>query len=581
MKNNNLKYKLISIQFIIILCLTMISNIILIPKEELAASYTQHIESGINAFPADYQPLLNKLKELHPNWNFDAYYTGIPWSQVMANETDCGHNRILESSNSLWKSSCNNVAAGYACASKEIVAYYLDPRNFLNDDIKVFQFLEISYNERIHTVEGIRSLISGTFLNNNVTFTLNGQTKTMHYADIILQAAKESRMSPYSIATKIIQEVGSQGSASVSGNVPNYQGYYNFYNYGAYDGDAAIANGLEYAKKHNWNNQYTAIVEGAKLLADSYTNAGQNTAYFYKWDVVGTSILKPGASQTVDSSSLYTHQFMTNIQDPTSQSSTLYNTYSKNNIINESLNFVIPVYNEMPSSNKLPTNLTEADGALYYLTGTGVRVRSEASTSGTILATLYTLDEIIAVQERECITSGGIKWDKVKLSNGIIGYMASEYLSPCKASTNNQNNEPIIGIAITIDNLRLRESPSTSGVTKTIIPNGQKVDILQKDVAKDGTNIWYKDRYNGMVGYVSNVYLKMIDNNNNKVDATLVEGDVNKDGKITAGDYVLIKRQIMGEITLTDVQLKSADANGDGKVTAGDYVLIKNYIMSL
>ena len=78
MKNNNLKYKLISIQFIIILCLTMISNIILIPKEELAASYTQHIESGINAFPADYQPLLNKLKELHPNWNFDAYYTGIP-----------------------------------------------------------------------------------------------------------------------------------------------------------------------------------------------------------------------------------------------------------------------------------------------------------------------------------------------------------------------------------------------------------------------------------------------------------------------------------------------------------------------
>ena len=42
------------------------------------------------------------------------------------------------------------------------------------------------------------------------------------------------------------------------------------------------------------------ISEFAKLLADSYTSAGQNTPYFYKWDVVGTKVLKPGKTQTVN-----------------------------------------------------------------------------------------------------------------------------------------------------------------------------------------------------------------------------------------------------------------------------------------
>lgn len=568
-------YKLKKIM-IIILCMVIAINIIAIPKNSFAASYTQTVKSGISAFPAEYQPLLNKLKELHPNWKFDAYYTGISWNDLIANETDCGHNRIIHTANSSWKHSCNNVAAGYACASKSIIAYYLDPRNFLSDDVKVFQFLEISYNENIHTVAGIRNMAIGTFLDANVTFNLNGQTRTMSYAEIILDAAKQSGMSPYSITTKIIQEVGSKGSASVSGNYPGYEGYYNFYNYGAYDGTAAIANGLQYAKNNGWNNQYTAIVDGAKLLANSYTNAGQNTAYFYKWDVVGSSILRSGQSQTVTTSQLFRHQFMTNIQDPASQASNLYSTYLKNNILNESLNFVIPVYENMPGSNKFPTNLTPADGDLYYLNGTGVRVRTQPSTSGTILATLYTLDEVIAVIERECATNNGIKWDKVKLSNGIIGYMASEYLTPCGTTSNPDNTNTVIGTATTTDNLRLRDSASTSGVTKTTIPKGSQVSILQKDVANDGTNIWYKVDYNGTIGYVSSLYLSMGSNITNGE-----KGDVNGDGKVTAGDYVLIKRYIMGEIKLTDVQLKAADLNGDGKITAGDYVLIKNYIMSL
>ena len=62
-------------------------------------------------------------------------------------------------------------------------------------------------------------------------------------------------------------------------------------------------------------------------------------------------------------------------------------------------------------------------------------------------------------------------------------------------------------------------------------------------------------------------------------EGNTTKGDVNGDGKITAGDYVLIKNSIMGTYNLKDNQRNSADYNGDGKITSGDYVLVKNKIM--
>lgn len=57
-------------------------------------------------------------------------------------------------------------------------------------------------------------------------------------------------------------------------------------------------------------------------------------------------------------------------------------------------------------------------------------------------------------------------------------------------------------------------------------------------------------------------------------------GDVNQDGRLSAGDYVLIKNHIMGDHVLKGVQLKAADANQDGRVSAADYVTVKNKIMN-
>lgn len=595
---NIIRRVLIILSIVAILCLFVIPT----NKVYAATTYTQTLKSGIENFPEEYKIALNQIKMLHPNWTFEAYYTGISWDTVVLNETAThGRNRVVKSADTSWKCSCNNIASGYACASKGIVKYYLDSRNFLNE-VNIFQFLEISYNEKIHTIDGIKSAVKGTFLDNTVTYKVfeekevpieekttekqegeeNASTEnainettnventvktelkeveveyTKHYADIILEAAKQSNMSPYSIVTKIIQEVGTKGSSSVTGEYEGYKGYYNFYNLGAYDTGNAIENGLIYARKKGWNNQYIAIIDGAKEIANSYTNAGQNTAYFYKWDVVGTKILGSGETQKVSGSNMFWHQYMTNVQDPTSQSKSLYNTYAKNNVLNEALNFVIPIYDNMPESNcSMPTGLTTDDGNLYYVNCTdGLAVRENPTTSAKKLTSL-SKNTVVVVLARECAQANGYKWDKVKLDNGLTGYIASKYLTFKSASTapkepEENNSEP--NESQTTENFKIEET------NIVMIPGIALKDINENAIGelKTGGKITIGD----------------------KEYTVVIKGDTNGDGEASAGDYVLIKNYIMESIGLEKPEEKSAaDVNGDGEVSPADYVLIKNYIM--
>ena len=239
---------------------------------------------------------------------------------------------------------------------------------------------------------------------------------------------------------------------------------------------------------------------------------------------------------------MFWHQYMTNVQDPTSQSKSLYNTYAKNNILDEALNFVIPVYEKMPAENSMPSGLTTEDGDLYYVNCTdGLAVRETPSTSGKKIGTLYK-NTLVVMLDRECIEANGYKWDKVKLSNGLTGYIASKYLTFKAEST------------VKTEKYRIEEN------NIILTPETKLEDIDEKATGelKTGSKIKVDEKE-----YI-----------------VVVKGDTNGDGKSSAGDYVLIKNYIMKSSGLdTSVEKSAADVNGDGKVSAGDYVLIKNYIM--
>ena len=166
--------------------------------------------------------------------------------------------------------------------------------------------------------------------------------KLVSYADIIMEAAKQSGVSPYVIAAMILQEQGKGTSDSISGTHGAYPGIYNYFNLGAYahDGMGAVDAGLNYAAQSGtgnrpWNTIEKSIVGGAILYGANYVNAGQDTFYLKKFNVQGTN--------------LYQHQYMTNVPAAASEGAKVADAYN-DSIKATALVFKIPVYNNMPDT---------------------------------------------------------------------------------------------------------------------------------------------------------------------------------------------------------------------------------------
>lgn len=575
--------------FIVMICIMLLTPILIIPNNVEATTYTQTVKQGIENFPLDYQEKLLELQELYPNWKFTAYYTGLTWGEFMAGENSRHYtNSVHKNSNSLWKCDCGILKSGYVCASKAITAFYADPRNFLGES-SIFQFLEMSYNENVHTEEAVKGIIASSFMNSEVTFVLNGEQTTMAYSAIIMEAAKQSGISPYSIAIKIFQEVGRGGSSSVSGmytaaNGTIYSGYYNFFNYGAYDEGDAIENALIYAKKKNWTNQYIAIIEGAKLMANNYINVGQNTAYFYKWDVIG--------NKTGD---FFNHQYMTNVVDPTSQSSSLFNTYATNNLLQASLNFLIPVYEDMPTVNALPTTIDTTLSTSYYVTGTDVRIRQNPSTTSSILA-YPAKNEVVTLLEWNAGTANNYEWAKVKTVNGTVGYIANKYLAACNPENNNNNkndnnnNDENNNNNNDENNNNNNNNENNSNQTPTIEIariDGEHLIVMPNKTVQEIANYFSETVFSAeksdqsQIGIDETVGTGYKYTLNDKTYTVIVIGDTNGSGTVDALDALKILKYDVGLTTMEEIYLKAADANRNGTIDSLDALKILKFDVSL
>ena len=366
--------------------------------------------NGISAFPESYQIMLRKIVEKKgmTNWKFVPVYTGIDWSDLTstANQNKCLKNLVHEDSPSTWKCSCGRYGdVEYVCASGRIVNYFLDPRNFLTQKA-IFQFLDVS--STTVSVEQIEKNVTGTFLQDSV----NG----ISYSQMLYDAQIQSGENAISIMSRIFQEIGrgdiGEPPAMVSGKNSIYPNTYNFFNYGATDGEGNTLRGLALANKLGWNDPKTALIEGSKLIAKDYIQKNkQNTKYLFKFDVT-------------QEGGLYNHQYMSNIQDPNSQASILFSAYNKGNL-NTNLTFAIPIYNNMPAYVKLPSDLT---GDLYYISSDYDSVGFRTG-PGTGYSTINGCERLRKDSVVKMIQSGINGWAKVEY-DGKIGYVTEEYLTP-------------------------------------------------------------------------------------------------------------------------------------------------------
>ena len=150
-------------------------------KFPVSYSHDSSFESQLSAqgFPESYKDGLRQIHAQYPNWTFTAVKTGLDWNTVIQNEGVLGRNLVHTNSISSYKSLADGAynwdsgtwtgfdGSTWVAASTEIVSYYMDPRNFL-DEVNVFQFLDQSYNASLHTKEGLQSMLKGTFMEGNV-----------------------------------------------------------------------------------------------------------------------------------------------------------------------------------------------------------------------------------------------------------------------------------------------------------------------------------------------------------------------------------------------------------------------------
>ncbi len=315
---------------------------------ETDAKFEAYLDT--QGFPESYKPYLRTLHAKYPNWNFRAARTGLSWNDVLEREGKLGKSLVSSSAPSSWKSQAAGAydpqtgkytsfdSGGWAAASEKIIAYYLDPRNFINQ-IGIFQFLTHTYNAETQTSAGLAAVVSGTFL--DAAFP---ETGFATYADALMEAGRTATVNPYVLASMILVEQGTSGTGKcISGTVSGYEGYYNYYNIGAYKtaSMSAVTRGLWYASRSGsyqrpWDGHFASLLGGALFYSENYVKQNKNTLYFKKWNVMnGLEDVGEG-------------QYMTNVQGAESEAAALRKGYLS--LLDSPMIFEIPIYSGMPDA---------------------------------------------------------------------------------------------------------------------------------------------------------------------------------------------------------------------------------------
>ncbi len=611
----------------LILCLAILFYIVIIlfsNNSACAATRTSDLSKLIN-YPEIYTAV-QEMKTAHPNWTFTILYTGLDWNEVLENETTKKHTRslvqkpvILGDINDWICPICYKTPqdnGSWLCASNKTASYYIDPRNWINETY-IFAFETLSFNSETHTLEGIKTMLSGSFMDTDSIkyIDTNGEEKIIEksYAQIIFEAAKENGISPYHLASRILQEQGKGNSSLISGKREGFIGCYNYFNIGASGNNETeiIVNGLTRARDEQWNDPEKSIKGGAKFLKGGYIGNYQDTLYLQKYCVDNSC--KYG---------LYGHQYQQNVSAPYTEGSSVYDAYEKLGILDSNFNFIIPVYENMPSlaSVKPGRNLEIiTEDVIVNTETTALTIRGGPGTGYYIKAKAPKGTKLVRIEKAVEPLSDGIYWDKVVYcteGNIVIGYASREYLKETET-------QEIVNEEKTIQVLcALKNGPASTVNTrvKQILKPGTKVTVIDKIQYSSFGHTWYRVKLeDGTQGYVSSVYFEKEPEVKYKIDGTFVKvnpdtkiteipeavltgeifgtgakikigeteytlvmlGDVNGDGLVKSKDYMMIKNYIMGTLELSETEKKAADVNKDGEIKSKDYMMIKNHIMNI
>lgn len=519
-------------------------------------------------FPKSYWNGLCNLKNKYPNWNFVADKNGLDFATAVSKES-VGKMALIQTNNVNYLSKSEDSydyltntyivkeGSNWYSAHPDVVAYYLDPRNFF-DESSVFMFEKLSFDKSYQTKSAIKKVLKGTDIKEKST--------------VIYDACKKYNVNAIYLSSRIKQETtGNYSNYSLAGNQINGVSIYNPYNIGAYtgayDGLVWAANGTSYYRP--WTSLDTAIKGGAQYISKSYISIGQDTGYFQKFNTSSYCQL-----------SKYSHQYMTNVQAAYSEALSSYRGYNEMGLLTKTnFVFVIPVYENMNEGNyQLPSDKSNNN----HLKVIKINDSKIAGFSHDVFNYTYYVAENL-----NKITVKATALDSTAKIKGTGDITLT-------------NKETEVTIKVTAQNGSVQKYKikviKTSGVdmsVKDIMANsklnvkdkyllfatGYSVEKVSSKV-KSASNTVEVDVKNKTSGNLATGDAVTIKNGNNLAEYNIViKGDPSGDGGINILDLLKVQKQILGYTKLSGSYFQAGDVNQDGKIDILDLLKIQKHIL--
>lgn len=536
-------------------------------------------EQGLReaGFPESYISNLSALHAKYPNWTFVPVHTGLKWKDVIKAESKAAVNMVMTSADDAKKSLASSEynwytnawtirdGTSWVTAHPDYIAYCMDPRNFLTET-SIFQYESLSYSSQ-HTKDGVKAVITDSFMMKDA---LEPDGSKLNYADAFMSIGQKTNVSPYHLASRVLQEQGGGTSKLISGTYKGYEGYFNYFNINAFGTpvDVLYKNGLSHAKSQGWNSRYNSLLGGAQFLSEKYIAKGQDSLYFQKFNVVYAD-------------KLYYHQYMANVTAAITEGQKIAKAYSDKT---QSFVFKIPVYLDMPEKAVAFTRSGNPNNYLSSLSVSGLpltpgfdagvtdysiivdasidsvsvdakAVSSKSKIKGAKKHTLETGTNLIKVK---CTSESG----ETRTYNITVEKQAQSDISFNIASEKYAIGTYITGVepGTTVSDF-LANISCTDGEVKVITSSGEE------NTGVVGTG-------NKVAVYIKDVLVGTKD--------IVIYGDVNGDGAINVLDMIKINRHSLGLAKVKGTHLEAADANrrNDG-VNVLDMIKVNRHALGL
>ena len=533
-------------------------------------------ETELAAFPSSYHAALRVLHQSYPAWHFKAQNLSYDWEYAVGLEYRDSISVVSSISPSSWKC-CESYgfdwdtgkwypvdSGAWVCASREIIEYYIDPRNFL-DSTNVFQFLSMSFDGSTQTVAGVQAILDGTFMAGE----LPDEPGTT-YAECIYEASKTYGANPYVIAAKVRGEQGKNGSVMVDGTYEGYEGYYNYFNYGAYGNGstAVIVNGLTYAKNMGWDTHRKSIEGGTQLYVSGYIADGQDTTYLTRFEF--------------SDSTPCTHQYASAIHYAQYEGSSISSIYSSSDKA-QALSFKIPVFRNMPAS---ACACPSGNASLY------LKLKSLKASAGTlstrfqpdILSYTLTLPEgvssaaltPVAMDTEAKVTGAGTYSTGSTASIVVTARDGSTRTYSVAVTGGTPEPEPVTPVEPDPPVTPFGLTVSHSGDVITLTSPIRVADLAETIVQGGYVGVYSEGKIRtGAQKVCTGDVVVLYDDYDESHGAfrIVLKGDVNRDGAVTQADIDAMF-SLCTEGTADELQILAGDMDGDGDMDLQDISLM-------